>query len=103
MPITLEWVRQVASSLEKGDSAEFFAHVPDDVDWTVQGTHPLAGHYRSKADFREHTLAKLAKVLPQRPQLRVVNVLVSGDWPWSNSGRRRPRRAVSGSTTGIAG
>jgi uncharacterized protein len=54
--------------------------VADDVDWTVQGTHPLAGRYRTKREFREHTFAKLAKVLPQGPQLRVLNVLVSGDW-----------------------
>ena len=80
MAITAEQVREIFSSLESGDGSAFFDHVADDVDWTVQGTHPMAGRYRSKQEFRENTLAKLAKVLPQGPQLQVVNVLVSGDW-----------------------
>lgn len=50
------------------------------VDWTVEGTHPLAGHYYSKADFLSHTFEKLAKVLPQGAQLQVQHALVSGDW-----------------------
>jgi ketosteroid isomerase-like protein len=37
--------------LEDGFGAEFFKYVSDDVDWTVEGTHPLAGHYRSKVNF----------------------------------------------------
>jgi ketosteroid isomerase-like protein len=63
-----------------GDGAAFFTHVAEDVDWIVQGTHPLAGHYRSKSDFLAHTFEKLGKVLPQGTQLHVTNALVSGDW-----------------------
>jgi ketosteroid isomerase-like protein len=51
MAITADYVRQVFKGLEDGDGAEFFRYVSDDVDWTVEGTHPLAGHYRSKANF----------------------------------------------------
>jgi bacterioferritin-associated ferredoxin len=40
--------------------------LPDNVDWIVEGTHPLAGHYHSKAEFLAHTFEKLAKVLPER-------------------------------------
>jgi hypothetical protein len=29
----------------------FFISVADDINWTVMGTHPLAGVYNSKADF----------------------------------------------------
>lgn len=50
------------------------------VDWIVEGTHSLAGHYHSKLDFLAHTFEKLAKVLPQGTQLRVEHTLVSGDW-----------------------
>jgi ketosteroid isomerase-like protein len=50
------------------------------VDWIVEGTHPLAGHYRSKSDFLAHTFEKLNKVLPQGAQLGVEHTLVSGDW-----------------------
>jgi hypothetical protein len=26
--------------------------IADDVDWIVEGTHPLAGHHHSKAEFK---------------------------------------------------
>ena len=50
------------------------------VDWTVEGTHPLARRYRSKKEFLDRTFAKLMKVLPEGAQLYLVHVLVSGDW-----------------------
>ncbi|HET9422474.1 MAG TPA: hypothetical protein VFO49_15145 [Nocardioides sp.] len=34
---------------------KFFARVVDDVDWTVQGTHPLAGRYHEKQQFLDAT------------------------------------------------
>ena len=52
----------------------------DDVDWTVQGTHPLAGYYTSKADFHAHTFARLNKILPGGTQLHVEQVFTDGDW-----------------------
>jgi hypothetical protein len=51
MAITSDYVRQIFKSLERGDGADFFTHVADDVEWTVMGTHPLAGDYHSKAAF----------------------------------------------------
>lgn len=80
MAITVEQVRKVFEGLESGDGSAFFDHVAEDVDWTVHGTQPLAGRYLSKADFRAGTFDKLARVLPRGAQLRVVHVLVSGDW-----------------------
>ena len=79
MAITADYVRQVFKGLESGDGAEFFAHVADDVDWIVEGTHPLAGHYHSKADFIAGTFAKLDKVLPKGAQLHVEHLLVKDD------------------------
>jgi uncharacterized protein len=73
------YVREIFKNLESGDGKGFFDHVLDGVDWIVEGTHPLAGHYRSKAEFLAHTFEKLAKVLPQGAQLRTEHVLVSGD------------------------
>src|SRR3984957_1094424 len=74
------YVNEIFRNLESGDGKGFFDHVSDDVDWIVEGTHPLAGHYQSKADFLVHTFEKLAKVLPQGRQLHVEHALVSGDW-----------------------
>jgi uncharacterized protein len=72
---TPDRVRQIFKSLETGDGAAFFA---DDVDWTVMGTHPLAGHYRSKAAYAG-TFVKLGKVLPHGAQLHVEHVVVKDD------------------------
>jgi ketosteroid isomerase-like protein len=80
MAITIDGIRAMFKGLESGDGAAFFGHVADDVDWTVEGTHPLAGHYRGKSEFRAHTFDKLNKVLPHGTQLCVEHALVSGDW-----------------------
>ena len=80
MPVDLTQIRHIFKNLENGDGQQFFAHVADDVDWTVEGTHPLAGHYRSKADFVSHTFEKLNKVLPKGAELYVEHALVSGEW-----------------------
>ena len=74
------YVRGIFKNLESGDGKGFFDHVADNVDWIVEGTHPLAGHYHSKAEFLAHTFDKLAKVLPKGAELHVEHALVSGDW-----------------------
>jgi uncharacterized protein len=79
MAITPERVREIFKGLEKGDGADFFKHVADDVDWTVMGTHPLAGHYPSKKAFIEGTFAKLGQVLPQGAQLHLQHLIVKDD------------------------
>lgn len=78
--LSIAHVREIFGHLESGDGQEFFEHVADDVDWIVEGTHPLAGHYHSKAEFLAHTFEKLARVLPQGAELHVEHALVSGDW-----------------------
>ena len=78
--VSTAYVRGIFKNLESGDGKGFFDHVASDVDWIVEGTHPLAGHYHSKADFLSHTFEKLAKVLPQGAQLQTEHALVSGDW-----------------------
>jgi len=79
MSIDQPTVRSIFAGLERGDGDAFFGHVADNVDWTVMGTHPLAGRYRSKAEFRAATFARLAKVLPAGAQLKVTGVLIAGD------------------------
>jgi uncharacterized protein len=78
--LSTAYVRDIFKNLESGDGKGFFDHVSNDVDWIVEGTHPLAGHYHSKAEFLAHTFEKLEKVLRQGAELYVEHVLVSGDW-----------------------
>ena len=75
-----EEIRAIFRSLEQGNGAEFFTHVAEKVDWTVEGHHPLAGRYHSKADFLAGTFDKLGKVLPRGTQLHVTHAMVCGDW-----------------------
>ena len=79
MAITPERVREIFKGLENGAGAAFFEQVADDVDWTVMGTHPLAGHYDSKKDFIAGTFAKLGLVLPRGAQLHVEHLIVKDD------------------------
>jgi len=79
MGITTDSVREIFKGLENGDGAAFFEHVADNVDWIVEGTHPLAGHYFSKKAFIEGTFAKLSQVLPNGAQLHVEDLLVKDD------------------------
>lgn len=80
MTINADTVRRIFSHLESGSGDKFFEHVADNVDWTVEGTHPLAGRYLSKGDFHAHTFARLNKILPGGTQLQVQSVLTDGDW-----------------------
>jgi uncharacterized protein len=68
------------NNLQSGETQpEFWARVADDVDWTVEGTHPLAGRYRSKKAFIEATFDRLAGVLPGGAKLQVQHLFVDGD------------------------
>jgi len=73
------YVKSLFANLENGKSGAFFEHVADDVNWTVMGTHPLAGTYHTKADFLSHTFARLNKILKEGVLLRVTSILVDGD------------------------
>jgi ketosteroid isomerase-like protein len=79
MSITPDRVSEIFKGLESGDGAAFFDHVADDVDWTVMGTHPLAGQYLTKNAFIAGTFAKLGQVLPNGTELRTENVIVKDD------------------------
>ena len=46
-----DWATLFAKLQDPTTQPEFFARVADDVDWTVQGKHPLAGRYHSKAQL----------------------------------------------------
>ena len=59
---------------------QFWNRVADDVDWTVEGTHPLAGRYHDKAQFIEATFARLAgQAVPGGVKLEVKHLHVDGD------------------------
>ncbi len=77
--INQEFIQELFSNLETGNSGTFFDQVSDNVHWTVMGTHPLAGVYNSKADFLKATFERLNGVLNEGVVLTVENVIASGD------------------------
>lgn len=70
--------------LESGNGAGFFEHVAPDVDWTVMGTHPLAGRYTSLDDFQKKTIKRLGDTVKE-PGLNVLvrNVIGGGEGAWA--------------------
>jgi ketosteroid isomerase-like protein len=58
---------------------QFWARVADDVDWTVEGTHPLAGRYHDKKTFIKATFTRLDGVLPGGVKLVLEHLYVDGD------------------------
>lgn len=60
-------------------AARFFEQVADDVSWTVEGTHPLAGHYASRTAFTTATFDRLGPLMRDGVRLEVVDLHVAGD------------------------
>ncbi|SRR5579883_60749 len=79
MTLTEDHVRSLFRELEHGNEENFFKHVADDVDWTVMGTHPLAGHYTSKQAFLHATFSKLAPLFAHGLQLHVEHITMAGN------------------------
>jgi uncharacterized protein len=64
---------------DPGTTPEFFARVADDVSWTVEGTHPLAGTYTSKDEFTAATFHRLTPIMRDGVRLRLKHLYVDGD------------------------
>jgi ketosteroid isomerase-like protein len=80
MPLNVSEVTKLFNLLKIGNNELFFENVADDVSWTVMGTHPLAGEYKSKDEFLSNTYHRLDKVLKEGVILKVNNVIVQGDY-----------------------
>jgi ketosteroid isomerase-like protein len=76
MSISIEYVEKLFEYLKTGESNKFFEYVADNVQWTVMGTHPLAGIYNSKDDFISNTFQRLNKLLKEGVILEVNNIVV---------------------------
>ena len=59
MSISLKNIVGLFNYLKTDESDKFFEYVDDNVLWTVMGTHPLAGVYKSKNDFILNTFQRI--------------------------------------------
>ena len=72
-------IEQLFLHLGDGSHEAFFERVAEDVDWTVMGTHPLAGTYHSKAEFQQGTTERLAALMRNdRLPLRLEHLWLDG-------------------------
>jgi uncharacterized protein len=79
MLIEKKYVQDVFDNLRIGENKKFFDYVTDDVVWTVMGTHPLAGTYKSKEEFITHTFQRLNNILKEGVILKVTHIIVEED------------------------
>lgn len=71
-------LKAIFSHLEKGDYKSFWEFFSEDVMWVVEGTHPLAGKYKSLAEFRKGTFDRLQEVLASPIKFKVRDILADG-------------------------
>jgi uncharacterized protein len=77
-------ITELFAPLAVGDFSTFYNNVvADNVDWTVLGTHPLAGRYTSKADFLGRSVATMGKALDGPMLLHVKQVTGGGGSEWA--------------------
>lgn len=80
MPLDAQYVTDLFSLLAGGHQDKFMAHVAENVNWTIMGTHPAAGRYTSKEDFAASAFARINPRLKEGGvALSIRNVIVGGD------------------------
>ena len=78
-------ITKIFDHLSRGNFDAFFSHVAEDVQWTLMGTHPLAGEYHNRTIFIVDALKRLANTLTQAhpSKLELTSVIGGGDEAWS--------------------
>ncbi|KAI0145965.1 hypothetical protein F4776DRAFT_385508 [Hypoxylon sp. NC0597] len=66
-------IREIFSHLAAGDSQAFYAHVADDVDLTLVGSHVLSGYY-DKASFMR-VLGRINNIFDGPIKLHVQSII----------------------------
>ena len=72
-------VREAFRSWEQGDSGPFFGIIADNVTWTVIGTTPVSGVYRSKQALIDGAFNPLHARLERPLEVQFVDVAADGD------------------------
>ena len=77
-------IAQLYNNLSEGNSKAFFAQVAPDVDWTLMGTHPLAGEYHNRTVFLTDAVMRLDNTIVNGTgTLDLVHIVGGGDEEWS--------------------
>lgn len=103
MSITAEYVSEIFKGLEEGDGASFFSYVDDNVDWIVEGTHPLAATNIPRRPSSREPSRSWAKSCRKGFNFMSKIFWSAGTMPWWNFIPWRRQRTAFGSTTATAG
>ena len=74
---------QVFNHLNQGNFSAFFANVAPDVEWTLMGTHPLAGVYTNRTIFITDAILRLANTLAPGATANLLSIIGGGAEEWS--------------------
>ncbi len=72
-------VREALRPFEDGDSGPFFDLIAEDVKWTVIGTTPASGVYRSKQEMFDRSIEPLMDRLEDGLKTKFVDMVGEGD------------------------
>ncbi|USG61150.1 nuclear transport factor 2 family protein [Sneathiella marina] len=78
MAINKSEVQEIFSHWEAGQPDKFFNRLAEDFEWTVMGTHPLAGVFKGKEAYMKGAFNRLSKVLKDDVRLEVIAIYVDG-------------------------
>ncbi|KAI0383004.1 hypothetical protein F5Y04DRAFT_37551 [Hypomontagnella monticulosa] len=67
-------IREIFTCLAEGNVPSFYAHVADDVEWTVIGSHHLCGHYAGKAAVAA-AMAPINAAIERPIKLHVTSII----------------------------
>ncbi|MCR9214171.1 MAG: nuclear transport factor 2 family protein [Proteobacteria bacterium] len=76
--ITRADVEELFDYMANGQPEKFMDRLVEDIHWTVKGTHPLAGTFKSKQEYLDGAFNRLTAVLKGGIQLQLEAVYIDG-------------------------
>ena len=96
-------INYLFTALATKDYPTFFDAVVDNVNWTVEGTHPLSGTYYNKTTFVINTIARLARIQNNSAPngMNTFNIVGGCNEEWSSQEISSHQVMLNGKATGI--
>ncbi len=76
--ITREDVEELFGYMANDQPDKFIDRLAEDIEWTVKGTHPLAGTFKSKQEYLDGAFNRLTAVLKGSIELQLEAVYIDG-------------------------
>lgn len=79
------YVANFFNYLNGNNTDQFLATFLDNVDWTIEGSAPLSGHYKNLTVFYSSSLGRLEKTFDQNKTIyvNVTNIIGGCNDPWT--------------------